>query len=54
VNVEKIALSSLFQIQRIVEDGEPSAFKQYFSGWREAEDQIGLGRVFTLEQIAGE
>jgi hypothetical protein len=42
------------QIQRIVEDGEPSAFKQYFSGWREDEDQIGLGRVFTLEQIAGE
>ncbi|XP_023703559.1 gelsolin, cytoplasmic isoform X2 [Cryptotermes secundus] len=40
------------KIQRIVEDGEPSAFKQYFSGWREAEDQIGLGRVFTLEQIA--
>jgi hypothetical protein len=42
------------QIQRIVEGGEPSAFKQYFSGWRETEDQIGLGRVFTLEQIAGE
>jgi len=40
------------KIQRIVEGGEPSAFKQYFSGWRESEDQIGLGRVFTLEQIA--
>ncbi|GFG33063.1 hypothetical protein Cfor_12089 [Coptotermes formosanus] len=40
------------KIQRIVEGGEPSAFKQYFSGWRETEDQIGLGRVFTLEQIA--
>jgi hypothetical protein len=42
------------QIQRIVEGGEPSAFKQYFSGWRETADQIGLGRVFTLEQIAGD
>nr|CAD7200997.1 unnamed protein product [Timema douglasi] len=40
-------------IQRIVEDGEPSAFKQYFSGWRAAADQIGLGRVYTREQIAG-
>jgi gelsolin len=40
------------KIQRIVEGGEPSSFKQYFSGWREAVDQIGLGRVFTLEQIA--
>jgi len=40
------------KIQRIVEGGEPSTFKQYFSGWREAQDQIGLGRVFTLEQIA--
>nr|CAD7200995.1 unnamed protein product [Timema douglasi] len=39
-------------IQRIVEDGEPSAFKQYFSGWRAAADQIGLGRVYTREQIA--
>jgi hypothetical protein len=46
--------SCTFQIQRIVEDGEPSTFKQYFSGWREAEDQIGLGRVYTVEQIAGE
>ena len=36
-----------------MEGGEPSTFKQYFSGWREAQDQIGLGRVFTLEQIAG-
>ncbi|KAJ9596280.1 hypothetical protein L9F63_027096, partial [Diploptera punctata] len=40
------------KVNRIVEGGEPSTFKQYFSGWREAEDQIGLGRVFTLEQIA--
>ncbi|PSN34433.1 Gelsolin, partial [Blattella germanica] len=28
------------KIQRIVEGGEPSTFKQYFSGWRETEDQI--------------
>nr|CAD7440176.1 unnamed protein product [Timema bartmani] len=40
-------------IQRIVEDGEPSAFKQYFSGWRAAADQIGLGRIYSREQIAG-
>lgn len=40
------------KVQRIVEGGEPSTLKQYFSGWRETEDQIGLGRVFTLEQIA--
>ncbi|XP_067013400.2 gelsolin, cytoplasmic isoform X2 [Anabrus simplex] len=39
-------------IQRIVEGAEPSTFKQYFSGWREASDQVGLGRVFTIEQIA--
>jgi hypothetical protein len=49
----KLTLVSIFKIQRIVEGGEPSIFKQYFSGWRETEDQIGLGRVFTLEQIAG-
>ncbi|KAK7862831.1 hypothetical protein R5R35_000849 [Gryllus longicercus] len=40
------------KIQRIVEGGEPSTFKQYFSGWREKEDQIGLGRIYTVEQIA--
>lgn len=48
-----VLFGSIFQIQRIVEGGEPSTFKQYFSGWRETEDQIGLGRVFALEQIAG-
>ncbi|XP_063233933.1 gelsolin, cytoplasmic isoform X2 [Bacillus rossius redtenbacheri] len=40
------------KVQRIVEGAEPSAFKQYFKGWREAADQVGLGRVYTLEQIA--
>ncbi|XP_049954281.1 gelsolin, cytoplasmic isoform X1 [Schistocerca serialis cubense] len=40
------------KVQRIVEGGEPSTFKQYFSGWREAGDQIGLGRIYTVEQIA--
>jgi hypothetical protein len=50
----KVTFFSIFQIQRIVEGAEPSIFKQYFSGWRETEDQVGLGRVFALEQIAGE
>ncbi|KAG8223496.1 hypothetical protein J437_LFUL004964, partial [Ladona fulva] len=40
-------------IQRIVQDAEPSNFKQYFSGWREASDQIGLGRVYAAAPVEG-
>lgn len=40
------------EVMRIVEGGEPPSFKQYFSRWREQEDQIGLGRAYTIEQIA--
>ncbi|XP_046387919.1 gelsolin, cytoplasmic isoform X2 [Ischnura elegans] len=33
------------RIQRVVQDGETSYFKQYFSGWREAGDTMGMGRL---------
>ncbi|CAB3374990.1 Hypothetical predicted protein [Cloeon dipterum] len=41
-------------VQRIVEDGEPVAFKQYFSTWREKRvgRSIGSGRVYDMKQIS--
>uniref|UniRef100_A0A4D5R9Y8 Gelsolin, cytoplasmic n=1 Tax=Scolopendra viridis TaxID=118503 RepID=A0A4D5R9Y8_SCOVI len=40
------------QVIRVVDGGEPPLFKQYFSSWKEPDDQIGLGRIYTQEQIA--
>ncbi|XP_059482948.1 gelsolin, cytoplasmic isoform X2 [Neocloeon triangulifer] len=41
-------------VQRIVEDGEPVAFKQYFTTWREKRvgRSIGSGRVYDMKQIS--
>lgn len=40
------------QVKRVVDGGEPPLFKQYFSFWKEPEDQRGLGRIYTKEQTA--
>lgn len=40
------------QIIRIVDGGELPIFKQYFSVWKEPEEQRGLGRIYTPNQIA--
>ena len=40
-------------MERIVEDAEPAAFKQYFERWVDDDEQVGLGKVYTQEQIAG-
>ncbi|CAG0925115.1 unnamed protein product, partial [Notodromas monacha] len=40
------------KVERIVEGGEPAVFKQYFKTWREPEDTIGLGRVYSKRQIS--
>lgn len=39
-------------ITRVIAGAEPPNFKQYFVSWKEPEEQIGLGRVYTSEQIA--
>lgn len=42
------------RIHRIVDGGEPPAFKQFFQVWKEqdASDPM-IGKVYTLEKIAG-
>jgi len=40
------------KIQRIVDGGEPTAFKQYFQIWKESNEVGVLGKTFTLEKIA--
>jgi hypothetical protein len=49
-------LFPISQVQRIVEDGEPVAFKQYFNTWREKRvgRSIGSGRTYDMDQITGE
>ncbi|XP_071439636.1 gelsolin, cytoplasmic [Hetaerina americana] len=39
------------RIQRVVQDAETSYFKQYFSGWREAGDTMGMGRLAIAASI---
>jgi len=34
------------QVTRVVEGGETPIFKQFFSGWRDEGEQVGLGKVF--------
>ena len=54
VHTYYVILIRLTQIERVVEGGEPAVFKQYFKTWKEVESSVGLGRVFTKRQIAGE
>ncbi len=44
----------ILQIERVVDNGEPAMFKQYFKTWKEPEDSpfTGLGRVYPMETIA--
>ncbi|XP_071551648.1 gelsolin, cytoplasmic isoform X2 [Panulirus ornatus] len=39
-------------VQRVVEKAEPAVFKAYFKTWKEPEEQVGLGRVFTVRQMS--
>lgn len=39
-------------VQRVVEKAEPAVFKAYFKTWKEPEEQVGLGRVFTVQQMS--
>ena len=34
------------QVTRVVEGGETPIFKQFFSGWRDEGEQVGMGKVF--------
>ncbi|KAB7498841.1 Gelsolin, cytoplasmic, partial [Armadillidium nasatum] len=36
------------KVERVIERGEPTIFKQYFKSWKEPESQVGLGRAFTF------
>ena len=42
------------RVERVVEGTETTVFKQYFKSWKEDDDVIGFGRVYTQNQIAGE
>ncbi|ODM95069.1 Gelsolin, cytoplasmic [Orchesella cincta] len=40
------------KLQRVVDGGEPTAFKQYFSVWRESDTApLTFGKVYTLDQL---
>ncbi|XP_073253861.1 gelsolin, cytoplasmic-like [Porites lutea] len=40
------------QVTRVVEGGETPIFKQFFSGWRDEGEQVGLGKVFRQGHLA--
>lgn len=40
------------QVTRVVEGGETPIFKQFFSGWRDEGEQVGLGKVFRQGALA--
>lgn len=50
--IEQHGYPNWVHVKRIIDQAEPPIFKQYFSLWKEPEDQVGLGRVYTEEQIA--
>lgn len=50
--MEQRGYPNWISVKRIIDQAEPPIFKQYFSLWKEPEDQVGLGRVYTEEQIA--
>lgn len=42
------------RVQRVVDGGEPAAFKQYFSVWRESDIlPMTYGKVYTLDNLKG-
>jgi len=40
------------QVTRVVEGGETPIFKQFFSGWRDEGEQVGMGKVFRQGALA--
>ncbi|XP_068702988.1 gelsolin, cytoplasmic-like isoform X2 [Montipora foliosa] len=40
------------QVTRVVQGGETPIFKQFFSGWRDEGEQVGLGKVFRQGALA--
>ncbi|XP_042220528.1 gelsolin, cytoplasmic isoform X3 [Homarus americanus] len=50
--MEKKGYPTYTNVQRVVEKAEPAVFKAYFKTWREPQEQIGLGRVFTQRQMS--
>ncbi|XP_043235467.1 gelsolin, cytoplasmic-like isoform X3 [Amphibalanus amphitrite] len=50
--MEQKGLPVWTKVERIVEDAEPAVFKQYFERWVDDDEQVGLGKVYTQEQIA--
>lgn len=40
------------QVTRVVEGGETPIFKQFFSGWRDEGEQVGMGKVFRQGNLA--
>ncbi|XP_068226728.1 gelsolin, cytoplasmic isoform X2 [Palaemon carinicauda] len=50
--VEQKGYPKWMGVQRVVEGAEPAVFKSYFKTWKEPEEQVGLGRVFTQRQIS--
>jgi len=50
--MEQKGLPVWTKVERIVQDAEPAAFQQYFASWVDDEAQVGLGNVYSQEQIA--
>jgi len=50
--MQQKGLPAWTRVERVVEDAEPAVFKQYFARWVDDDDQAGLGRVYSKEQIA--
>lgn len=45
-------LLMVLQIQVLPEGGETPMFKQFFQGWKDKDQSVGLGKVFVTERIA--
>ncbi|XP_035204761.1 gelsolin, cytoplasmic-like [Stegodyphus dumicola] len=50
--IEKHNYPKWLTVKRVIDEGEPPIFKSYFSLWTEPDDQLGLGRPYTFEEIA--
>lgn len=52
--LEKNGYPEWTRVQRIVDEGEPTAFKQYFSVWKETDNvPLTYGKVYTLDKLEG-
>ncbi|XP_034016789.1 adseverin [Thalassophryne amazonica] len=50
--IRQMGYPATTQIQVLPEGGETPLFKQFFPGWKDAEQSEGFGKVFVTEQIA--